>query len=67
MASIDQSADDHSLLSSAESRIDAALAQLLMAARGGTDSSRANELAVTELRKARDTIRAMRERINAAP
>ena len=52
------------LLIAAESRIDIAIAELLLAMNGVKDASKSQEVAVTELRQAREAIRALRERID---
>ena len=55
------------LLSAAESRIDTAMAQLMLASRGVTDAGKAQITAVAELKAAGEAVRALRERLCNPP
>jgi hypothetical protein len=63
MANVSTSADDKSLLSAAESRIDAAMSRLILSSTIAREASQAQQIAVTELREARDAIRLLRDRL----
>jgi hypothetical protein len=58
--------DEATLLIAAESRIDTAIAQLLMRAHGVREAARHQDDAVTELREARNAIKALRERLQGS-
>ncbi len=64
---IRQRKDPLTLLSTAEARIDAATAQLLLAIKGVTDASKSQAVAVAELREASEAIKTLRKEIAGTP
>ena len=51
------------LIIAAEARIESAITQLLLASKGVRDASDSQQIAITELRAARDSIKLLRERL----
>ena len=55
--------DDHTLLVAAESRIDTAIAQLMLTTHGVANATISHSITLSELREVRDIIRVVRDRI----
>jgi hypothetical protein len=63
MGETDYTAEDWQLLIAAEARLDTALSRLLSKTEDVTDATRAQAEAVMELKKARNAIRILRDRM----
>jgi delta 1-pyrroline-5-carboxylate dehydrogenase len=55
---------EKALISAAEVLIDTAMAELLLAAKGVRDAGKAQEVAIAELRNAREALRLLREQVD---
>lgn len=62
-ASLTSSLDEIALLAAAEARIDTAMAQLLLTTKGVTDATKAQAVAINELREARNAIKVLRGQV----
>ena len=62
-----QSLDPTALVAAAESRIEIAMAQLILTSKGLTNASTAQAVAVAELRAARKAIIELREQLDRLP
>jgi hypothetical protein len=55
--------DGLSLLSAAKTRIDTAMSEIVLITRGVTDATTAQNVAISEIREARNAIRKLREQL----